>query len=49
VRAAGECRDWLAALFRAVDRLGLDEIGRVIRGADAIEASALVRRALTVG
>jgi xylose isomerase len=46
VRAATECREWMEGLFRAVERLGMDTIGEVIRGADATAASALVRKAM---
>jgi len=48
VRAAGECREWMEALFRAVDRVGMEAIAEVIRTADACSASELVRRALGV-
>lgn len=46
VRAATECRAWMDGIFKAVDRLGMDRIAKVIRNADATEASALVRKAL---
>ena len=45
VRAAVECREWTAALFRAVDRVGMTAIGEVIRTADACAASRMVRQA----
>ena len=45
VRAATECHQWMTGLFRAVDRVGMDEIAGVIGRADACEASELVRRA----
>jgi sugar phosphate isomerase/epimerase len=48
VRAATECREWMEALFRAVDRVGMDAFAEVVRGADACSASELVRRALAV-
>jgi len=48
VTAAVECREWTAALFRAVDRVGMAAIGDVIRTADACAASRLVREALGV-
>ena len=48
VRAATQCRKWMEAFFRAVDRVGMDEIAPVIRRADATEASDLVRRALGI-
>jgi len=48
VRAAAECRDWMEGLFGAVDRLGLDTIGEVIRSADACRSSELVRHALRI-
>jgi xylose isomerase len=46
VRAATECREWMEALFRAVDRVGMDAIAEVIREADACSASRVARRAL---
>ena len=46
VRAATQCRAWLVALFKAVDRVGLEKFAAVIRSADATEATALVRRAI---
>ena len=48
VRAATQCREWMEAFVRAVDRVGMNEIGEVIRRADATEATALVRRALNL-
>jgi xylose isomerase len=48
VRAASECREWMTAFFRAVDRVGVDKFTEVIRSADATKASDLVRRALNV-
>ena len=49
VQAAVQCREWMEGLFRAVDRVGLDAFAEAIRGADATQASALVRRALIAG
>ena len=46
VRAATECRKWVEALFRAVERVGMDQFAEVIQNADACDATALVRRAL---
>jgi xylose isomerase len=48
VAAATQCREWIEALFRAVDRVGMDAAAEVIDGADACEAVALVRKALNV-
>ena len=48
VRAATECREWMEAMFRAVDRVGMDRFAEVIAGADATQASRLVREALNV-
>jgi xylose isomerase len=48
VRAATQCREWMKAFFRAVDRVGVDQFTEVIRSADACTASALVRRALNM-
>jgi hypothetical protein len=36
----------MAALFAAVDRVGMEAFGEVIRAGDATEATGLVRRAL---
>ena len=47
VRAAVECRNWIQALFEAVERIGMDAFDEVIRNADACAASQLVRQALT--
>lgn len=46
VRAATQCREWMEALFAAVDRVGMAAFAEVIRRADATEATALVRQAL---
>jgi xylose isomerase len=46
VRAASQCRAWMEALFAAVDRVGREAFAEVIRGADATQATALVRQAL---
>ncbi len=48
VRAAEQCREWMEAFFRAVDRVGMDALAAVINRADATEATALVRRALNL-
>jgi xylose isomerase len=48
VRAATECREWMEAFFRAVDRVGLEAFAEVIREADACSGSELVRRALNL-
>lgn len=48
VRAATECRQWMEAFYRMVDRLGMEAIAEVIRRADACESSRLVRQALSV-
>jgi xylose isomerase len=48
VRAATQCREWMAALFRAIERVGMDTFEDVIRRADACQASELVRRALNL-
>jgi xylose isomerase len=49
VRAAIQCREWIAALFRAVDRIGLESFAEVIRHGDACGAIDLARRALVGG
>ena len=48
VAAAIQCREWMAACFRAVDRVGIDKFSDVIRSADACQASDLVRRAINL-
>lgn len=48
VQVANECRDWMAALFLALDRVGMATVAGVIERADATEATALVRKALNV-
>ena len=49
VRAAIQCRDWIQALFHAVDRIGLESFAEVIRRGDACDAIDFVRRALVAG
>jgi xylose isomerase len=49
VRAATQCRDWIQALFHAVERIGLEAFGGVIQRGDACEAIDFVRRALVAG
>lgn len=46
VQAAIQCREWMEGFFTAVDRIGMDAIGAVIREADATNSTALVREAL---
>jgi xylose isomerase len=48
VPAATQSRDWLEALFRAVDRVGMESFAEVIRSGDGCDAVGLVRRALNV-
>jgi xylose isomerase len=48
VAAATQCREWMTAFFRAVDRVGVDAFAAAIRSADACQASDLVRRALNL-
>jgi xylose isomerase len=48
VRAATQCREWMEAFFRAVDRVGMKEFAGVVERADATEATALVRKALNL-
>jgi xylose isomerase len=48
VAAATQCRNWIEALYRAVERVGAGAIADVIRGADACEATDMVRRALNI-
>ncbi len=48
VAAATQCGEWVEALFRAVDRAGMDAIAEVVRRGEATEAVALVREALNV-
>ena len=49
VRAATQCRNWVQAMFHAVDRIGLKSFADVIRLGDACDAIDLVRRALVGG
>jgi xylose isomerase len=49
VRAASECREWMEAFFKAVDRAGMETIAEVIRQADGCTSSQLVRRAFNLG
>lgn len=46
VKAAKQCREWTEGLLGAVERVGEEAFAEVIRGADATDATALVRRAL---
>ncbi len=46
VRAAVESRNWIEALFNAVNRVGMDAFARAIEAADACEGSRLVREAM---
>jgi sugar phosphate isomerase/epimerase len=48
VSAATQCREWMEAMYRCVDRVGMDNFAQVIRNADACEATALVRKALNL-
>jgi len=48
VRAARQCKEWIEALFRAVDRVGMDAFAEVIKNADACEATNLVRQAINI-
>ncbi len=48
IAAATQCRNWMSAFFRAVDRVGMDEFGKAIANADACRASALVLRAMNL-
>jgi len=48
VCAATQCREWMSAFVRAVERVGLEDFTRVIKSADACGAGELVRRALNV-
>jgi xylose isomerase len=49
VRAATQCRNWIQALFHAVDRIGLESFAEAIRRGDACDAIDCVRRALVAG
>lgn len=48
VRAASQCRDWMNAFFRSVDRVGAERFTEAIRNADACAASTLVRQAMNL-
>ena len=45
VRAATECKRWMEGFFAAIERVGMDAVGEVIREADACRSSALIRQA----
>ena len=45
VRAATECKRWMEGFFAAIDRVGMDTVGEVIREANACRSSALIRQA----
>jgi sugar phosphate isomerase/epimerase len=49
VSVVRNCFAWMKALDSAVDRIGMDRVGEVIRSADANESVALVRQMLTGG
>jgi len=46
IQAAIQCKEWMEGFFAAVNRMGMDAIGQVIREADATKSTALVRQAL---
>lgn len=48
LNAAVQSREWIEALYRAVDRIDMDEFDRVITSADACAATDLVRRAINI-
>ena len=48
VAAATQCKEWIEAMFRSVDRIGMNGFAQVIRNADACEATALIRKALNL-
>jgi len=48
VQAAIQSRDWLSGLFKAVDRVGMDNFDRVVKSADACKATELVRQAMNL-
>ena len=48
VRAATQSKEWMEAMFRAVDRVGMEAFKKVIDSADACSASELVRRAMNI-
>ena len=48
VAAATQCKEWMEAMFRSVDRGGMESFAQVIHNADACEASALIRKALNL-
>ena len=43
-----QCREWLKGLFKAIDRVGMDAIGKVIQEADGCKATEIVRKALNL-
>ncbi|NIA31939.1 MAG: TIM barrel protein [Actinobacteria bacterium] len=48
LNAAVQSREWIEALYRAVDRISMDEFDRVIKSADACAATDLVRQAINI-
>ena len=48
VRAAQQCKAWMESFFKAVNRVGLAAIDKVIKEADATRSTELVRRALNL-
>jgi len=48
VQAVKQCRDWMNAFFRAVERVGMDTFESAIKNADACRATELVRKAINI-
>ncbi len=48
VRVAEECRDWVKGMFALVDRVGMDTMNQVVTSGNALEASAMLRKALGI-
>lgn len=48
VKAVRESQKWLEGFFKAIDKIGLQEIDKTIKAADACGSSELVRRLLNI-
>jgi len=48
VKAAKQCKEWIKALFRAIDRVGMESFAEAIKNADACASIELVRQAINI-
>ncbi|MFW5864263.1 MAG: sugar phosphate isomerase/epimerase family protein [bacterium] len=49
VKAAMECKNWMEGFMAAIDKVGMAEIKKVIKSADATKASAMMRQMVGMG